>query len=63
MHTIIRPLCNSLDKTFYDVTFARGFWRGKQMSVTASSDTGLRRIRCCTVLHRSKVKVRAFFYL
>ena len=28
-----RPLCNGPDKTPYDVTFARRFWRGKQMIV------------------------------
>jgi len=28
-----RPLCNSPDKTLYDVTLARRFWRGKQMIV------------------------------
>jgi len=26
-----RPLCNSPDKTLYDVTFAHRFWRDKQM--------------------------------
>jgi len=31
MHNILRPLCNSPDKTLYDVTFSRRFWRGKQM--------------------------------
>ena len=28
-----RTLCNSPDKTLYDVTFAHRFWRGKQMIV------------------------------
>jgi len=27
------PLCNSLDRTLYDVTFARRFWRDKQVIV------------------------------
>jgi len=31
MHIIIRPLCNSPNKTLYDVTFACRFWGGKQM--------------------------------
>jgi len=30
---IIRLLCNSPDKTLYDVTFARRFWHGKQIIV------------------------------
>jgi len=30
---VYRPLCNSPDKTFHDVTLARRFWRGKQMIV------------------------------
>jgi len=30
---VIRPLFDSLDKMIYDVTFARAFWRGKQMLV------------------------------
>ena len=30
LHTY-RPLCNSPDKTLYDVTFARRFWCGKQI--------------------------------
>ena len=29
----------------------------KSAYVTASSDPGLRRIRCCTVLHRSEVMI------
>jgi len=28
-----RPLCNSPDKTLYDVTFTHRFWHGKQVIV------------------------------
>jgi len=32
-HKIIRPVCNSPDKTLLGRTFAHRFWRGKQMIV------------------------------
>jgi len=69
-----RPPCNRSDKVVYDLTFAHSFLRGKLMTVTACDETrvlavvvdcfrdpGLRRIRCCTVLHRSEVIVSWMF--
>jgi len=63
---IYRPLRNRSSKSLYDITFARRFLCGKQMTaceqirlravvVHCFSDSGLRRIRCCTVLHGSEV--------